>query len=298
MPPRSSVDTAGLNERIEYGGIINKLKKGRDISPRLYDFIQKIKRNCEAAMKLPRKSKDFETLQNDIRIDSGMLLSRFEETHGEGGLCDTLINSTKAMLELRLKIEYGDYLAVNCATLKENRFQGYLWKNGMGKAFDWIKVAELLFEESTSMEEWAKAPKGSKPKPPTPWLQDLERAALELGTSKDQLAFEIQYYAQRNQYCHRGIKHLLDDCDFQALAKRILADRKALRRLYIDHEDDAMNMRSALDRFQEKWFTVIDEGPPFTYFVSQEGVLKYHRKKEAAATVACVEASAAAAANP
>lgn len=108
--------------------MVNKLKKDRNLSPRFYDFIQKIKRNCQEALKLNRKSKDFAKLQADIAIDSGMLRSRFDETHGPEGLCETIIHASNAMLELRLKIEYGDYLAINCAMLKEHRFQGYMRK--------------------------------------------------------------------------------------------------------------------------------------------------------------------------
>lgn len=84
-PPKPNVDTAGLNERIEYGNTMNKLKKTRNISPKLFEFIRKIKRNCQDALKLNEKSKAFEKVQKDIEIDSGMLLSRFNETHGPGG---------------------------------------------------------------------------------------------------------------------------------------------------------------------------------------------------------------------
>lgn len=72
--------------------------------------------------------KKISELQKDIATDSDMLRSRFEETHGPGGLCDTLVNATNAMLEIRLKIEYGDYFAIHCAKLKEDKFQGFLWK--------------------------------------------------------------------------------------------------------------------------------------------------------------------------
>lgn len=271
-PPRSSVDTAGLQERVAYGTMVNKLKKERNISPRFFELIQKIRRNCMEALKLNRKSKEFVKLQADITIDSNMLRSRFDETHGPGGLCETLVHASNAMLELRLKIDYGDYLAVNCAILKEHRFQGLLWKKG--ENLDWIAVGEILQNEISSLKEWRKTQNTSIPRPLTPWVDDLERAADVLETTKEQLLFEIDFYSQRNQLCHSNIKNMLEDCDWSSLAQRIVTDKKALAQLYRDHPEDAKHMSSAIERLQFRWFTMIKDSHPFSYFATEEALMK------------------------
>lgn len=51
--------------------------------------------------------KEMEALDNEIQ-------SRWDKIHGENGLCSVLVEIFNAMAELRLKAEYGDYLAYTC----------------------------------------------------------------------------------------------------------------------------------------------------------------------------------------
>lgn len=193
-----------------------------------------------------------------------------------------LMNATNAMLEFRLKIEYGDYLAVNCATLKEHQFQGFKWKETEG--LDWGIVADALKKENVEMEEWRKTqkpPRLSSPRPATPWMDDLKRAADRLNTTKERLLFEIQFYAERNGICHSGIKALVENCNWTVLAERISQDKKVLGGLYKDHPEDSRNLRTAIERIQSRWYIKIIEDPPqVIYLTSEEAVLKTHAREK------------------
>ncbi len=44
--------------------------------------------------------------------------SRYDKIHGKDSLCFALVEIFNVMAELRLKAEYGDYLAYTCTALK------------------------------------------------------------------------------------------------------------------------------------------------------------------------------------
>lgn len=170
------------------------------------------------------------------------------------------------MLELRPKIDYGDYLAVNCAILKEHRFQGLMWKKG--ENLDWIVIGGILKNEMASLNGWRKTQDTSCPRPLTSWIGNLERAADVLETTKEQLLFEIDFCSQRNQLCHSNIKNIVEDYDWGSSAQRIVTD------LYRDHPEDAKHTSSAIERLQFKWFTMIKESPSFSCFATEPALMK------------------------
>lgn len=55
-----------------------------------------------------------------------MLPSGFGKSLDKGGLCDTLMNATLSMMERRLKIIYGRYVAANGGTIKGPKFRRFL----------------------------------------------------------------------------------------------------------------------------------------------------------------------------
>ena len=59
-----------MKTRIDYAKL---LKKYRDISPRFLQFVQKMKADCEKAMKLPQKSKERDALSHTIDVNDDML---------------------------------------------------------------------------------------------------------------------------------------------------------------------------------------------------------------------------------
>lgn len=48
------------------------------------------------------------------------------------------------MVEMRLCLTYGDYLAVSLSKLRTSELEGYLWQ---GKAITWSEVATYLEPE-------------------------------------------------------------------------------------------------------------------------------------------------------
>jgi hypothetical protein len=108
-PPIGDFDPDGLRKRIDYA---EGIRKRRDISGRLLAFISKYKDQCSRALRLQKKSR--EELLNTIKIDEGELWSRWEEVHGSDGIIVVFRNSTAAMMEMRLAIEYGDVLGEAC----------------------------------------------------------------------------------------------------------------------------------------------------------------------------------------
>ena len=64
--------------------------------------------------------------------------SRSDNTHEEDGLCFVLLQIFNVMAEVRLKAEYGDYLAYTCAALKGE---------GMNEKMDWQDYHILLVRE-------------------------------------------------------------------------------------------------------------------------------------------------------
>ena len=53
-----------------------------------------------------------------VKIIDAEIQSRYDKIHGADGLCCALIEIFNAMAELRMKVEYGDYLAYTCTALK------------------------------------------------------------------------------------------------------------------------------------------------------------------------------------
>ena len=53
------------------------------------------------------KTHEYDGVDNELQF-------RYEKIHGNDGLCTVLLELFNAMAELRLKAEYGDYLAYAC----------------------------------------------------------------------------------------------------------------------------------------------------------------------------------------
>ena len=53
-----------------------------------------------------------------------MLHSYWEKIHGANGTMTALVDATHAFREMRLDIEYGDYLAINCERYRRSDMTG------------------------------------------------------------------------------------------------------------------------------------------------------------------------------
>ena len=54
-------------------------------------------------------------MKEEVEILDGEMQSRYDKIHEDDGLCHTLVALFDAMAEIRMKAEYGDYLAYTCA---------------------------------------------------------------------------------------------------------------------------------------------------------------------------------------
>lgn len=292
LPPETSIIKPPLlsianerNQMILCESMTRRTQKDRIVSPNLHESMQKMKRNCQHALNWNRRSKAHETRMKDRQINNTKSLST-----SETDVCDSLIDSIRAMLELRLKFEYRDYLAVNYASLEETQFQTNLWREG--ERLDWIAVSKILDKETALIRERQKEWWTSDPEPSIPWLRDLETAANHLGTKCELLIFEIQFYAKHSKIDRpSSVNDLLRCCNFEALARQICKDKQALNKLYPIPSTNAKNMRRAIERLEGNWFHMIQEDYPFTYFANKQAMIKTQasRRKLDARLVAAMD---------
>lgn len=81
--------------------------------------------------------------------------------------------------------EYGDYLAYTCSALKTEGMNDLIWKM---EKLDWQAVAEKIKKEETTLAE--ERDRGL-PVSPTPYLDDVAKAAYRLGYEVDLVRYQI-----------------------------------------------------------------------------------------------------------
>lgn len=174
--------------------------------------------------------------------------SRYEKIHGEDGLCFALIGIFNVMAELRLKAEYGDYLAYTCASLKTEAMNDMIWK--IDKT-DWQAVGTRIREEKTTRAEQ----KQRRLDPaPAPYLDDVAIAASRLGYEESLVRYQILAYADRNDFCHSGIMTMAQNGHFHDLGERILEDLRSLNVIFRERPHDQVLMRSVIKVLEKEWF--------------------------------------------
>ena len=272
-PPRGApFDIAGFKVRINY---CENIRARRKISPRTMGFIQNIKYQCANLLQGKGSKKDREAQINKLRIDEDMLHSRFDEVRGPWGLCEMLIRNAALIADVRLKVEYGDHLAISLTKLKEERFGGFQWK--LDPRLDWVDVAEILTKEKEQRDRFLDS--ANLRRPETPWLDDIHKAANKLGVSEDQLIYEITWYAKRNEFCHSGIKRMIEETDWGNLANRIIMDNMSLCAMYQGRPQEQIKMRNCIAGIEREWFRVcyLHNGAP-KYILTEKGLEKEARR--------------------
>ena len=274
-PPSDNLNALGLKRRIAYG---NKLRQNRDISPRTMAFINWWKDRCSALL----KAKPFarKKLTEEVEILDNEMQSRYDKIHGKDGLCNTVIELFNAMAELRMKVEYGDYLSHTCSALKAENMGDMIWKV---KKLDWQEVGrQVKKEETTRVEEQRR----QLPLSPTPYLDDIAKAADRLGHDFAIVRYQILAYAERNDFCHSGVKNMIQNGEFQELAERILIDKRALEIIYRGRPHDQIEMRGVIKIVEKEWFDTlfVDErkGRVARFILSDRAVEKVRRIEAAA----------------
>ena len=173
---------------------------------------------------------------------------RYEKIHGNDGLCTVLLELFNAMAELRLKAEYRDYLAYACTSLKGNNINDMIWRV---QKMDWQAVAQgVLEEESTMVNEKRRR----LPLSPTPYLDDIAKAADRLGCEAAMMRYQIIAYADRNSFCHSGIKEMISQGYVQELAERIVEDLRSLDTIFRDRPHEQIEMLRLVKVVEKEWF--------------------------------------------
>ena len=187
-------------------------------------------------------------MAKEIDILDGEMQSRYDKIHGDDGLCYALVELFHAMAEIRMKAEYGDYLAYACANLKTESMNDLAWKIDR---LDWQEVAARIEkEEATKAEQEARRIVLS----PTPYLDDVAKAAARLGHDFDLVRYQILAYAERNNFCHSGLKAMIQLGHFQELAERLVEDKKALGVIFQGKPQDQIQMRAVIKTIEKEWF--------------------------------------------
>lgn len=192
-------------------------------------------------------------MEQEVQILDDEMSSRYEKIHGNNGLCHTLVEQFNAMAELRMMAEYGDYLAYTCSALKANTMDDMIWKV---EKLDWQAVAEKIKNEEATLEEekLCKRVKSPSPMSPTPYLNDIAKAADRLGYEVEVVRYQILAYAERNKFCHSGLKAMIEHGDFQHLAERIMEDKRALGYIYRGRPSAQIEMRKMIKFVEKEWF--------------------------------------------
>lgn len=253
-PPSSVPDAEGLEETENWASKICK-KHYRDISPRVYSFVQSIRDKCRAASQKTTSKSKRQELQHTICIKRDMFSSRWDTVHGIEGLCATLCQSIYAITEMRLKIEYGDNLAESLKELKKDQFDEAI----RGKALfwransDWQRTVEILNDELQAISRTQNNIRLGfldDPIPATPCLDDIRQAATKLGIDAAHILFEIRSYAT----CHAGIKGMIQGCQWQKLAEQICRDKKCLSKVFEGRTEAQVRMRVRIGKIESMWF--------------------------------------------
>ena len=212
-------------------------------------------------------------IAKEVEILDDEMSSRYEKIHGNNGLCHNLVELFNAMAELRMMAEYGDYLAYTCSALKTETMNDMIWKV---EKLDWQAVAEeIKKEESTLAEERDR----KLPISPTPYLDDMAKAAQRLGYEVDLVRYQIVAYADRNNFCHSGLKAMIHHGDFQILAERIMEDKRSLKAIFRGRPSAQIEMRKIIKIVEKEWFDAvyIDESRkerPVKYCLSEKAISK------------------------
>lgn len=283
-PPTSVLDAEGLEETENWASKICK-KHYRNISPRVYNFVQNIRDKCRTASKKTTSKSKRQELQQTIRIERDMFSSRWDTVHGIGGLCATLCQCMNAIMEMRLEIEYGDYLAESLKGLKKDQFdeairgKALFWRaNG-----DWQSIAEILDDELQAISRRQNSIRLGfldDPIPATPCLDDIRHAATKLGIDAAQILFEIRSYAARNATCHTGIKGMIQGCQWQKLAEQICNDKKWLSKIFEGRTEAQVRMRITIGKIESMWFDEcwMDEDGQVICRISEAAVMASKRR--------------------
>ena len=219
-------------------------------------------------------------MNQEVEVLDNEMQSRYDKIHGSDGLCAIVMELFNAMAELRLKVEYSDYLAHTCSALRAENMGDMVWKV---EKLDWQEVGRQVKKEETLRAEEKRR---RLPLSPTPYLDDIAKAATRLGHDFAIVRYQILAYAERNDFCHSGVKNMILQGEFQELAERIVEDKRALEIVYRGRPHDQIEMRGVIKIVEKEWFETlfVDErkGRVVRFILTARAVEKTRRVEAAA----------------
>ena len=212
-------------------------------------------------------------MEKEVEILDDEMSSRYEKIHSTDGLCHTLVELFNAMAELRMMAEYGDYLVYTCSALKTESMNDMIWKV---EKLDWQAVAERIKKEETTLTEERQRRLLISP---TPYLNDVTKAADRLGHDFELVRYQILAYADRNNFYHSGLKAMINHGDFQILAERIMEDKNSLKAIFRGRPSEQIEMRTIIKIVENEWFdkVYVDESRkerPVKFLPSEKALSK------------------------
>ncbi len=270
------MEALGLKKRIAFG---NKLRELRNISPRTMYFMQWWKDRAQVMLNVGGCSR--KKMENEMGVLDGEMQSRWDKLHGDGGIVNVLVETFNAMAEIRMKVLYGDYLNYACKALKTEEMASMKWKVDK---LNWQATAQRILEEEEKREEEARR---TFPLSPTPYVDDVIKAAEKLGCEPRVVGFQILQYAERNNFCHSGISEMIDEARFRDLAETILEDKRAVNIIFRGRPGEKIEMMNTIVMIEKEWFIKlwVDEtsrGKLNQYFPTAKHMEKLERRANSA----------------
>ncbi len=167
---------------------------------------------------------------------------------------EALVRNAASMIEIRLFVQYGDYLPESLRRRRGNDFDDMIWKQ---ESVDWSRVAHELEREDQAHDEYYDIWRMKNAKPDLRFSACVSVAAHFIGISAGHLTWEIKAYARRQDTAHNETKELIAVCDWQRLADRIIKDLKLLEAAFPGREQEQIAMRKTIRAFQAEHFQFI-----------------------------------------
>ena len=117
---------------------------------------------------------------------------------------------------------------------------------------DWTEAAQKIREEEEITIEEEQRHRIIRT--PTPYLDSIREAAQILGLAEKAVRCQIVGYGERNSICHSHLEVMILNGCLQALAEKIVEDKKALDITHQNQPKDQIEMRVAIGSLSHEYF--------------------------------------------
>ncbi|KAL9595752.1 MAG: hypothetical protein Q9219_006250 [cf. Caloplaca sp. 3 TL-2023] len=182
-----------------------------------------------------------------------------EEIPAYTGFHKKLVNRLVGMIESRIVCEYTQFHSFLFEEGIATQRISELWYLTAHNGKRWAEIEELLREEEGAVRIWRSGydPRRHVPPPPTPWSNEIAKAALTLEINGKVIRREIDLYANRHCLSHVAINLLVKTCDWNKLAYRIMCDRRHIDHLFPWNFQFREMMGPKIDRIERFFFQAL-----------------------------------------